>query len=108
MPSVTVISGNNIVQVVSHNAWVVGDNPIVFPKPFSDITYAFVPTISDILGVTVKEKVGSRTKTGIVVTVTGSATGLGCYVVAGPSDTFPTGGIFILDQSFLGGPDTLG
>jgi len=89
MPQFLTIRKNNLSISEDNIDWVVGDNTIVFPEPFADTLYTLDVHSGDV-GVTVKEKPGTRTQTGVEVTVTGGTTDSGYYYVEGKSDEYGT------------------
>lgn len=73
MPTLLTIIGNNLAQQADNLLWVVGDNPIIFEKPFDDELYVLDVHCGD-GALMVVEKPGTRTSAGVTVTVTGTPT----------------------------------
>lgn len=92
MPRVLTILNNNASESEDNISWPAGDSPIVFERPFANTNYTLDVHCGD-AGVTVKEKPGTRTVTGVTVTVTGGSTTTGYFYVEGLSDEYVIDGV---------------
>ena len=95
MPTLLTIQGNNLAQQADNLTWIVGNNAIVFDKPFDDTNYVLDIHTGD-PALMVKESPGSRTVSGVTVVVSGTPTespiATGYYYAEGKSAEYAAAG----------------